>query len=261
MVAAAFNYTVEEKKAFGNNETDLVMVKDMYNDSTANQPSDTQYQLKFIVKDSKVPVQSATANLSVSRVISNESSNLSGLQPDDKETSYHYLFIVIALNTIILFVGLFLALKICQIARNYRSDRRNGANHMEPLDSSRCQPPTSQCMPSSYIYTGLELTPLSTENNPEGISTFRSPKRCPYCDTNVFSPCTSSEMLQTSTLSAGHHRVSIFYTLKYFLYFDLFFNGVRCNHVKSLCLTCIVIIDRFPLSIISARVLYHKFLQ
>lgn len=85
-----------------------------------------QYQLQFIVKDSGVPVRSDTANLSLSLVVSNESSNLAGIHVDDEEISRHNLVIAIALNTITLFVGLLVLLVLYMIELKYR----NAANYM-----------------------------------------------------------------------------------------------------------------------------------
>lgn len=147
------------------------------------------------------------SNLSLSLEVSNESSNLSGIQVDNEKISHHNLFSAIALKIIEILIIL---LTLYVIVLNCRS---NAANNMEPLNPSGRHPPASQCMTSSYISTNLELNPLSTENN------LRSPKRSPYCDTNVFSLSNSSEMLQTATLTAGQDQVGLFYTLKYFLAF------------------------------------------
>ena len=181
-------------------------------DREATREDTGQYQLQFIVKDSGVPVQSATANFSLSLVVSNETSNLAGLQVDDEETSHQNLLIVIALTAVTGSVGLVIVLTICLIRRNDRRDRRNAANHMGPSGTSGCHSPSSKCMPSSHLSTGLDLTPsLSMDNNLKGNSTFRSSQRSPYCDTNVFNPSNSksSEMLQTATLNAGQDRVSV----------------------------------------------------
>lgn len=197
----------------GGNDKGLFLV-DTYSgllsfDREATREDTGQYQLQFIVKDSGVPVQSATANLSLSLVVSNETSNLAGLQVDDDVTSHQNLLIVIALTAVTGSVGLVVVLTICLIRRNDRRDRRNAANHMGPLGTSGCHPPASKCMPSSHISTGLDLTPsLSMDNNLKGNGTFGSSQRSPYCDTNVFSPSKSSEMLQTATLSAGQDRIT-----------------------------------------------------
>lgn len=178
-------------------------------DREATREDTGQYQLQFLVSDSGVPVQSATANLSLSLVVSNETSNLAGLQVDDENSAHQNLLIVIALTAVTGSVGIVVILTICIIRRNDRRDRRNAANHMGTQGNSGCHSPATKCMPTSHISTGLDLTPsLSMDNNLKGNSTFRSPQRSPYCDTNVFSPTNSknSEMLQTATLNAGQDR-------------------------------------------------------